>query len=92
VTRLAAVEGVRKPPMSRALASLEQQGLVRREADGSDGRQALIHLTPLGEETLTATCHLVDDWYKKRFTRLDDTDIAAIQQAVSAINRLTTEN
>ena len=88
LTRLAALEGVRKPPMSRAIASLEGQGLVRRLPDPSDGRKVVIHLTPSGRKTLARTRHRADEWIIARFARLDEADIAAIRQAANAIHRL----
>jgi DNA-binding MarR family transcriptional regulator len=87
-TRLAALEGVRLPPISRAIASLEEQGLVRRETDPSDGRQVMIHLTPTGLDSLDAIRGRVAEWMEARFAGLDEKDKAAIRRASSAIHRL----
>jgi DNA-binding MarR family transcriptional regulator len=38
--------------MSRIVAALERDGLVRRQPDASDGRRAHIHPTPAGRKLL----------------------------------------
>jgi DNA-binding MarR family transcriptional regulator len=87
-TRLADLEGVRVPPISRAIASLERQGLVRRETDPNDGRRTLIHLTAPGRESLAATRSRTREWMVAQFSRLDEDDIDAIRRASDAIHRL----
>ena len=49
---LAACERVQPPSMTKVLASLEERGLVRRDAHPSDRRQAIIAITDAG----IATC------------------------------------
>src|SRR5919201_3010414 len=45
---LAAHERVQPPSMTKVLASLEEKGLVRRDAHPTDKRQAIIVLTDAG--------------------------------------------
>ena len=49
---LADAEQVRPPTMSRIVAGLEEDGLVRREPDEQDGRRAHIHATAAGRKLL----------------------------------------
>jgi DNA-binding MarR family transcriptional regulator len=49
---LADAEQVRPPTMSRIVAGLERDGLVRREPDERDGRRAHIHATAAGRRVL----------------------------------------
>jgi DNA-binding MarR family transcriptional regulator len=49
---LAEAEQVRPPTMSRIVAALERDGLVRRQPDASDGRRAHIHPTAAGRKLL----------------------------------------
>ncbi|HET6898601.1 MAG TPA: MarR family transcriptional regulator [Vicinamibacteria bacterium] len=49
---LADAEQVRPPTMSRIVAGLEADGLVRREPDEQDGRRAHIHATAAGRRLL----------------------------------------
>jgi MarR family transcriptional regulator, 2-MHQ and catechol-resistance regulon repressor len=41
-----------KANVTRLLAGLEQDGLVRREPDAADGRRAVVTLTPAGRQRL----------------------------------------
>jgi DNA-binding MarR family transcriptional regulator len=49
---LASAECVRPQSMTQIVADLEGDGLIARKADPSDGRRALVELTPLGLRTL----------------------------------------
>lgn len=52
--RLAAAEQVTAPTMTRLLAAMEKDGLVRRERDRQDGRVTWVHATPKGSRILHA--------------------------------------
>src|SRR5690349_14162040 len=49
---LAASERVQPPSMTKVIATLEQRGLVRREAHPSDRRSTIIAITDAGQELL----------------------------------------
>ena len=51
---LAAAEQVRPPTISRLVAELERDGLVRRETDPEDARRQRLHATRAGEALLKA--------------------------------------
>src|SRR5947199_707725 len=50
--RLACAEQVRPPTMSRIVAALERQGLVRREVMHNDRREIRLHATAKGSKVL----------------------------------------
>ena len=52
LTALAAREGVTQPAMTQLISRLEGAGLVRREADPSDGRVVRVVITDAGRETV----------------------------------------
>jgi DNA-binding MarR family transcriptional regulator len=52
LTALAAREGVTQPAMTQLISRLEGAGLVRREADPSDGRVVRVVITDTGRETI----------------------------------------
>lgn len=52
LTALASAEQVRVPTMSRLIAALVNEGLVRRTPDAQDGRAALLEATPRGRRLL----------------------------------------
>lgn len=52
LTALAALAGVSQPAMTQLISRLEDEGLVRREADPADGRVVQVHISDDGEATL----------------------------------------
>ena len=52
--RLAGELGIQPQSLTRLLAALETDGLIRRAPDPADGRQTLISLNAKGSETLAA--------------------------------------
>jgi DNA-binding MarR family transcriptional regulator len=51
---LAGELGIQPQSLTRLLAGLESEGLIRRNPDPADGRQMLISLTAKGSQTLAA--------------------------------------
>ena len=49
---LARVESVAPPTLTRSVARLEEQGLVRRRQDPDDARAVLVQVTPAGRRAL----------------------------------------
>src|SRR4051812_29879096 len=52
MSALAAAEQVRVPTISRVVSTLEEKGLIEREADAADGRVVRIKPTPRGSRIL----------------------------------------
>jgi DNA-binding MarR family transcriptional regulator len=52
LTRLARIEQVKPPTMTKVIAGLEAAGLVRRRADAEDGRAVRLEATPHGTKLL----------------------------------------
>ena len=52
LTGLAALAGVTQPAMTQLISRLEDDGLVRREADRADGRVVQVRITDAGRATL----------------------------------------
>ena len=52
LTALAGQEGVTQPAMTQLIGRLQEAGLVRREADPTDGRVVQVWLTDLGRDLL----------------------------------------
>jgi DNA-binding MarR family transcriptional regulator len=62
VSALARAEHVKPQSMRMTVASLEALGVVKGEADPTDGRQTLIDLTASFRETLQSSRAAKDDW------------------------------
>lgn len=54
--------GVTRATVTGLVAGLERQGLLSREADASDGRRALLSLTPAGTAMITEVLPLYSRW------------------------------
>lgn len=52
--QLAHAEQVKPPTMTRIVTGLEEDGLVERREDASDGRLTQIHATPKGRKVMAA--------------------------------------
>jgi DNA-binding MarR family transcriptional regulator len=87
-SQIAALEGVRKPSITRALADLEAQGLVRRGVLPTDARRVAIQITPRGIKSLQESRRILNEWFARRLSRLSAEDLAAIKRAVGAFSRL----
>lgn len=79
--QLAEAESVSGPSMSRTIACLTDLGLLRREADPDDGRQAWMHLTPEGRTALVNTRARRDQWMLARVEELSDRECAVLEEA-----------
>ncbi|MGB7449693.1 MAG: MarR family transcriptional regulator [Ornithinimicrobium sp.] len=85
---LADLEQVRAPSMSRTVAGLEGQGLVRRDGDPADGRVARISLTEAGRRTLQRERARRDAWMAERLEGLAEADRDALRAATVLLDRV----
>jgi DNA-binding MarR family transcriptional regulator len=88
VGRLAELEHVQPPSASKIVAALEARGLVDRHADPDDRRCALIATTDAGRAYLDELRAAGRGWLASRLATLDDHDVATVQQALPALERL----
>jgi DNA-binding MarR family transcriptional regulator len=87
-SQIAAQEGVRKPSITRAMANLEAQGLVKRGVLPTDARWMVIQITPRGIKSVQESRRILNEWYAERLSQLSTEDVAAINRAVGALSRL----
>jgi DNA-binding MarR family transcriptional regulator len=89
ISALATNESMDPSVATRIVASLEGLGLVERTADPDDRRASLVELSALGRR------ELADLWTERthelsvRLDRLSDTDRAAIEAAITALEKIT---
>ena len=86
--QLAVCERVTPPSITRMVASLEQRGLVRREADVDDHRVARVRLTAQGRRTVLRTRTRKTAFLAKRLRKLDEAQRAALRAALPVLERL----
>jgi len=86
--RLAELESVQPPSMTRVVARLEELRLVVRQVDESDRRVARVSVTPVGAALLADVRSRRDEVLAARLADLDAADLAAIRAALPALERL----
>jgi len=87
-TGLALHEGVRKPSVTRSLATLVDRGLVVRTFHPTDGRQAIVCISPEGVKAVRESRRVIDAWYAARLAMLTDEDRKTLKAAGDALRRL----
>jgi DNA-binding MarR family transcriptional regulator len=85
---LASCERVQPPSMTKVLANLEERGLVRREVHPTDRRQAVIQITPAGEELLDSERRSRDAWLSKQLATLSAEERALVQRVIPIMEKL----
>lgn len=87
VRSLAEGAEVDRAEASRALARLEEEGLVRREGNARDQRSPHFHLTAEGRETFERVRAPVSDFIRGIVATVDKDDIAAADRVLEAVWR-----
>lgn len=85
---LAACERVQPPSMTKVLASLEEKGLVRRDAHPTDRRQAIIVLTDAGARLLESERRQRDAWLSQRLAQLTPDERALLRDVIPVLDKL----
>ena len=86
--QLAAAEQVKPPTMTRIVTGLEQDGLVQRRPDASDGRLTQIHATAKGRRILTAGRARRVETLAAAVRSLDRQSRSELESGVRVIQRL----
>jgi DNA-binding MarR family transcriptional regulator len=85
---LATYERVQPPSMTKVLANLEERGLVRRDPHPTDRRQAIIAITPAGQELLDSERRSRDLWLSQHLATLTAQERALLEQVVPVLDKL----
>jgi DNA-binding MarR family transcriptional regulator len=85
---LAAHERVQPPSMTRVVVALEGMGMVTRRPHPTDGRQAIIELTPAAEHLLDEEARAREAWLSARLQELSPDDRAVLRQAAAILDTL----
>ena len=87
-SELAGRERVRLPSMTAIVNQMEADGLVTKAPDPLDRRCVRISLTPSGVEVARAAQSARSAWFAARLDHLSQAEVAAISQALSALEHL----
>jgi DNA-binding MarR family transcriptional regulator len=85
---LARAESVKPQSMGATVAALEQEGLLKRSAHPTDGRQSLLELTAKGKklrESSSAAKHL---WIEQAIAKLSRDEQALLFKAADLLRRV----
>jgi DNA-binding MarR family transcriptional regulator len=86
VTELADRALISRSGMSRRVARLADEGLVRRDRAGTDGRGVVVALTHAGIDRLAETAPVHARGISKLFvTQLDDQELALLERALTKV-------
>jgi DNA-binding MarR family transcriptional regulator len=89
---LAQAEQVKPPTMTRLVAALEQEGLVKREVDNNDRRVTRIHATKKGEKVMMQGRERRVSNLAARLAKLSAADRRELEHAAKVIARLATSS
>lgn len=87
---LATAEQVKPPTMTRLVRALEEEGLVRREADARDGRIVRLRATTRGENLLAAGRTRRVRKLSEPFASLTADEQSTLQEAAEILSRVIT--
>jgi DNA-binding MarR family transcriptional regulator len=86
---LAAAQRVQPQTLTRVLAGLQRDRLIRRSRDAADGRRQLIELTTKGRATLARDAQARDDWLESAIAEaLTAEDARLVLAAAGPLGRL----
>lgn len=88
VTELAASERVRPPTMSRLVASMEQEGLLRRAPHETDGRSVRLEVTGNGRAALERGREARLSLLEGLLASADEREIAVVAEAAAIVERV----
>lgn len=88
ISALAEAENVRPPSMTRTVSSMEDAGLVVREANPADGRQVVVAITGLGSRTLEEDRRRRQAWFDDHLRALSREERDALRAALPVLQRI----
>jgi DNA-binding MarR family transcriptional regulator len=86
---LAAYERVQPPSMTKVIAVLEEAGLVRRDPQPADKRQAIIEITAAGAALMASSRQVGDAWLGAQLAKLSDDERDQLRQLAPILAKLT---
>lgn len=87
IGELATAEHVRPATMTRIVQALEEEGLVRREADPRDGRVTRLRATPKGERVMWQGRERRVESLAALLGRLEPEEVARVHEAAELVER-----
>lgn len=89
--KLAALEGVRPPSMTRVVAGLEEMGFIERRAHPTDGRQSIVELSDRGLGYVHAAITAREAWLDQQLAYCTEQERADLARAAEIIERIASQ-
>jgi DNA-binding MarR family transcriptional regulator len=89
--KLASVERLRPPTVTRMVSALEESGLVQRRADTDDRRICRVEVTHLGRDLLERSRTRKDAYLATRLATLAPQELDVLRDATAVLERLLQE-
>ena len=86
-TKLGPKMGMEPTSLSRIIKNMENEGLIVRKADNSDGRKSIVHLTALGLEKRDLAKRVVLDFNETVRKKLKESDIQIFLKVLNTVNK-----
>jgi DNA-binding MarR family transcriptional regulator len=90
-SRLAEIERIQRPTVTRLVARLEASGLVERDADPDDGRVCHVRITGDGRALVKRLRSRKNAYLAKRLRHLDDDEVEVLERATAILERILEE-
>lgn len=90
-SELAEIERVKRPTITRTLASLEREGLIERTPDPADGRSSLIRVKAIGRGRLRRLRGRKNAYLARRMRDLPAEDLATLERAAEILEGMLGE-
>lgn len=87
-SRLAEVERIQRPTVTRLVATLEEDGLVTRETDPDDRRVSHIRITKEGRALVKKLRSRKNAYLSQRLRDLDDEELEILERATAILERI----
>jgi DNA-binding MarR family transcriptional regulator len=88
-SELAAAEHVTHQAITQTLAALKRTGLIRAEADPTDGRKSVINVTPAGHRLFESAIASRDAWLARAIESVvAPRERAALERSIELLERL----
>lgn len=89
--KLASVERLRPPTVTRMVSTMEESGLVLRRADADDRRICRVEVTQLGRDLLERSRTRKDAYLATRLATLAPGELDVLRDATAVLERLLEE-
>lgn len=90
--KLAEIEGVKRPSITRVLGSLVEAGMIEKRPDPDDGRCFLLSVTADGGSYLEENRWQKSAWLTRMLEELDREDVRVLEQAAAILETALAED